>query len=177
MPTVPSPLRRLIEQMAFPASVLAPWFDYLAWNDAFVDLMGFDPGELDPERRNPIYLWATRHSSGERIEQGDAVFDALVGRLRFESTEYGNHPRLQALLRDVTTSSPAFREAWDRQTVRSSMDVGTMVWRHPRRGRFAADPVRLIAQDHAMLRICVYVPLDEPAPVPRPEKPGYAVTG
>jgi transcriptional regulator with XRE-family HTH domain len=161
IPTVPPALYRLIEDLPHPATVTTPWFDYLAWNSAFVSLMCFDPGALPAHCRNPLYLWTVMDHSSLSMRRSEALEESLVARLRYEFAEYGDHPLFKATLDRLCASNDNFRRAWEQHDVRRSMDVGTVVIDHPIVGRVEVQPVRLIVQDHPILRLGTYVSVDE----------------
>jgi transcriptional regulator with XRE-family HTH domain len=161
IPAVPPTLRRLIDDLPYPATITTPWFDYLAWNSAFVSLMCFDPGSLPADCRNPLYLWTVTDHASVSMAHADALEESLVARLRFEFAEYGDHRGFKELLERLCASNEHFRCAWEHHEVRRSMDVGTVVVDHPIIGQVEVQPVRLILQDHPLLRLGAYIPADD----------------
>jgi transcriptional regulator with XRE-family HTH domain len=117
----------LIDQLPFPAIVASRYQDVLAANPIAQALSpGFAPGQnflrwrlLDPAARELYVDWE------------DAV-DAAVSGLRELAGTVPDDPRMQALIAELSSVSPHFRELWARANV--GYRLGVMHLRHRRVG-------------------------------------------
>jgi transcriptional regulator with XRE-family HTH domain len=117
-------LDELIGQLPFPAIVASRYQDVLAANPIAQALSpGFAPGQnflrwrlLDPAARELYVDWE------------DAV-DAAVSGLRELAGTVANDPRMRALIAELSSASPHFRELWARANV--GYRLGVMHLRHP----------------------------------------------
>jgi transcriptional regulator with XRE-family HTH domain len=120
-------LDELIDQLPFPAIVASRYQDVLAANPIAQALSpGFAPGQnflrwrlLDPAARELYVDWE------------DAV-DAAVSGLRELAGTVPDDPRMQALIAELSSASPRFRESWARANV--GYRLGVLHMRHPRVG-------------------------------------------
>jgi transcriptional regulator with XRE-family HTH domain len=120
-------LDELINQFPFPTVVASRYQDVLAANPIAQALSpGFTPGQnflrwrlLDPAARELYVDWE------------DAT-DAAVSGLRELAGAAPDDPRMQALIAELSSASPRFREAWARANV--GYRSGVLHVRHPRVG-------------------------------------------
>src|ERR1700675_1185007 len=120
-------LDELIDQLPFPAIVANRYQDVLAANPIAQALSpGFAPGQnflrwrlLDPAARELYVDWE------------EAVAAAVSG-LRELAGAVPDDPRMQALLAELSSTSPRFSELWARACV--GYPLGIMHLRHPRVG-------------------------------------------
>jgi transcriptional regulator with XRE-family HTH domain len=120
-------LDQLIEELPFPAIVASRYQDVLAANPMAQALSpGWVPGQnflrwrlLDPAARKLYVDWE------------DAT-DAAISGLRELAGAAPDDPRMQALIAELSSASPLFREQWARGNV--GYRLGTLHLRHPRVG-------------------------------------------
>lgn len=120
-------LDELIDQLPFPAIVASRYQDVLAANPIAQALSpGFTPGQnflrwrlLDPAARELYVDW-------------DEATDAAVSGLRELAGTVPHDPRMQALIAELSSASPRFRELWARANV--GYRLGTLHMRHPQVG-------------------------------------------
>ena len=120
-------LDQLIDELPFPAIVASRYQDVLAANPIAQALSpGFAPGQnflrwrlLDPAARELYVNWE------------DAT-DAAVSGLRELAGALPDDPRMRALIAELSSASPFFREHWARANV--GYRLGTLHLRHPRVG-------------------------------------------
>ena len=117
-------LAEVIEQFSMPAVLVNRYQDVLAANPLAQALSpGFAPGQnslrwrlLDPAARELYVDW-------------DEATEILVNGLREFSGPCPNDPRMQALIAELSSLSPRFRELWSRAEV--GYRLGTHHLRHP----------------------------------------------
>ena len=117
-------LAQVIEQFSMPAALVNRYQDVLAANPLAQALSpGFAPGQnvlrwrlLDPAARELYVDW-------------DEATEILVNGLREFSGPCPNDPRMQALIAELSSLSPRFRELWSRAEV--GYRLGTHHLRHP----------------------------------------------
>jgi len=120
-------LDQLIDELPFPAIVASRYQDVLAANPIAQALSpGFAPGQnflrwrlLDPAARELYVNWE------------DAT-DAAVSGLRELAGALPDDPRMRALIAELSSASPFFRERWGRANV--GYRLGILHLRHPRVG-------------------------------------------
>jgi transcriptional regulator with XRE-family HTH domain len=120
-------LDELIDQLPLPAVVVSRYQDILAANPIAQALSpGFAPGQnflrwrlLDPAARELYVDWE------------DAT-DAAVSGLRELAGTVPNDPRMHALIDELSSTSPRFRESWARANV--GYRLGVLHLHHPRVG-------------------------------------------
>ena len=120
-------LDQLIDELPFPAIVASRYQDVLAANPMAQALSpGWAPGQnflrwrlLDPAARELYVDWK------------DAT-DAAISGLRELAGAVPDDPRMRALIAELSSASPLFREQWARGNV--GYRLGTLHLRHPRVG-------------------------------------------
>jgi transcriptional regulator with XRE-family HTH domain len=127
-------LQLLLDQLTdFPALVLGPRMDILAWNPLSSALL-LDFGALPREERNYVELTFTRPEIRSLYEDWDAVARTCVGILRREAARSPDDPELASLVGRLSIASEDFRRWWAEHRI-AEQDFGAKVILHPVAGR------------------------------------------
>ncbi|MBX3621172.1 MAG: helix-turn-helix domain-containing protein [Rhizobacter sp.] len=152
-----APLRALVQAVRTPAYVLDRHWCAVAWNrpaaalfDAWLRRGSPWRGNLlryvflDPQARRFIVDWP------ERAER-------LVAEYRADTAAWADDPVRQALVDELGSASPAFRNAWRAQRV-LSREGGLRRFDHPKRGRCAFRQHTLKVAHQPELKLTLLVP-------------------
>ncbi|GIJ45323.1 DNA-binding protein [Virgisporangium aliadipatigenens] len=152
-------LQGLLDQLApYPAVVLAPWFEPVAYNAPFRFMI--DDLESIPESdRNCAYLnfthpdWIAGHTDHEQ------ECATIVAALRASQGESVTDPAWKPLLARLRADSPLFARLWGRADVATdSQEPKRVLSRHV--GRLALRPITMLLQENPHTRVLVYQPDD-----------------
>jgi PAS domain-containing protein len=158
---VSATLRALVEGLGpGPVYLLGRRWDYLAWNESFERVLGWEPGD-EPLSRNHVWLWfmdpARRNLCG-----GDWANSArlLVAKFRADSARNIGDPAFEELISALESSSSEFRKLWKRHEVAGSGE-GRKDLTHPVVGRLAFAHAVFHHGERSDQRLIVYSPLCE----------------
>ncbi|MCX4749059.1 helix-turn-helix transcriptional regulator [Kitasatospora sp. NBC_01287] len=149
-------LRRLIEAwMPFPAHVLDPYWNTVAFNDAAGMVFGY--GEADTNClvsyfMSPIYR--------ERDANWHRNAAAVVGQFRVAASERPGDPGYQLIVDDLMAQSTEFREIWERNDVHAAGQLGKVV-NHPTAGQLHFESTQLRVPARSDLTIVLHTPLPD----------------
>jgi transcriptional regulator with XRE-family HTH domain len=153
-------LRRLIENLGpNPAYVLGRRWDYLAWNDAAVALLG-DFAALPRAARNHAWQTFTDPARREMFTDWERSSRVLVAKFRSDSARHIGDPGFESLIRALRKSSPEFSRAWDRHEVSTSGE-GRKDLRHPVAGMMSFSHAVFHPAEKLEQRLVLYTPLPE----------------
>lgn len=157
-------LKRLIENLGpNPAFVLGRRWDYLAWNDAAVAILG-DLGAVPRAARNHVWMHFMDTSRRERIADWERSSRLLVAKFRADTARHLGDPEFEQLIHTLRKSSPEFCKAWNKHEVAHS-GVGRKVIRHPVVGTMVFEHAVFNPQESPDQRLILYSPLpDEQTP-------------
>ena len=153
-------LRRLIENLGpNPAYILGRRWDYLAWNDAAVALLG-DFAELPRAARNHAWQTFTDPARREMFTDWERSSRALVAKFRADSARHIGDPEFESLILALRRSSPEFSRAWDRHEVSQSGESRKDL-RHPVAGLMSFSHAVFHPAEKLDQRLVLYSPLPE----------------
>jgi transcriptional regulator with XRE-family HTH domain len=153
-------LRRLIENLGpNPAYVLGRRWDYLAWNDAAVALLG-DLAAIPRAARNHAWQTFTDPVRREMFTDWERSSRILVAKFRSDSARHIGDPEFESLIRALRKSSPEFSRAWDRHEVSQSGE-GRKDLRHPVAGMLSFSHAVFHPAEKLEQRLVLYSPLPE----------------
>ena len=153
-------LRRLIEGLGpNPAYVLGRRWDYLAWNDAAVALLG-DFGELPRASRNHAWQTFTDPARREMFVDWEHSSRTMIAKFRADSARHIGDPEFESLIRALRKSSPEFAKAWERHEV-STRSEGRKDLRHPVAGLMSFSHAVFHPAEKLEQRLILYSPLPE----------------
>jgi transcriptional regulator with XRE-family HTH domain len=153
-------LRRLIEHLGpNPAFILGRRWDYLAWNDAAVALLG-DLGAIARPARNHAWLTFTDPARREMFTDWEPSSRLLVAKFRADHARNLGDPAFEELIGALRKTSPDFRRAWERHEVSQSGE-GRKELRHPTAGLLAFTHAVFHPAEFGEQRLVLYSPLPE----------------
>jgi transcriptional regulator with XRE-family HTH domain len=153
-------LRRLIENLGpNPAFVLGRRWDYLAWNDAAVALLG-DLAAIPRAARNHAWQTFTDPVRREMFTDWERSSRILVAKFRSDSARHIGDPEFESLIAALRKSSPEFSRAWDRHEVSQSGE-GRKDLRHPVAGMLSFSHAVFHPAEKLEQRLVLYSPLPE----------------
>ncbi len=153
-------LRRLIENLGpNPAYVLGRRWDYLAWNDAAVALLG-DFGAIPRAARNHAWQTFTDPTRREMFSDWERSSRVMVAKFRADSARHIGDPEFESLIRALRNTSPEFSRAWDRHEVSTSGE-GRKDLHHPVAGLMSFSHAVFHPAEKLEQRLILYTPLPE----------------
>lgn len=153
-------LRRLIENLGpNPAYVLGRRWDYLAWNDAAVALLG-DLAAIPRAARNHAWQTFTDPVRREMFTDWERSSRILVAKFRSDSARHIGDPEFESLIAALRKSSPEFSRAWDRHEVSQSGDCRKDLL-HPVAGMLSFSHAVFHPAEKLEQRLVLYSPLPE----------------
>ncbi|GAA2234523.1 helix-turn-helix transcriptional regulator [Promicromonospora sukumoe] len=165
-PAVPEPvqvsdtLRRLVQTMQpNPAYVTNPWWDVLACNDMYAELLG-GYEQRPVAERNVLWLTFTQNRSRGLFVDWETEARQLVGQLRVNLAQYPKDPRGVELRDALLQESPRFAELWQEQQARRFTPARKQL-RHDRLGVLQLDYVKLDVAEQSHLMMLAFLPADQ----------------
>jgi transcriptional regulator with XRE-family HTH domain len=153
-------LRRLVEGLGpNPAYLIGRRWDYLAWNDAAVALLG-DLGAIPRAARNHAWQTFTDPARRELFTDWERSSRLLVAKFRADSARHLGDPGFDELIQALRSASPDFCRAWKRHEV-SQGGEGRKDLNHPVAGLLSFSHAVLHPTEHAEQRLVLYSPLPE----------------
>jgi transcriptional regulator with XRE-family HTH domain len=153
-------LRRLIENLGpNPAYILGRRWDYLAWNDAAVALLG-DFAAIPRAARNHAWQTFTDPARREMFSDWERSARVLVAKFRSDSARHIGDPEFESLISALRKASPEFSRAWDRHEVSQSGE-GRKDLRHPIAGPMSFSHAVFHPAEKLEQRLILYSPLPE----------------
>jgi transcriptional regulator with XRE-family HTH domain len=153
-------LRRLIENLGpNPAFLIGRRWDYLAWNDAAVAVLG-DLGAIPRGARNHAWLTFTDPARREMFTDWERSSRMLVAKFRADSARHLGDPAFESLIAALRRSSPEFARAWARHEVSRSGEARKDL-RHPLVGLMSFSHAVFHPAEKLDQRLVLYSPLPE----------------
>jgi transcriptional regulator with XRE-family HTH domain len=153
-------LHRLVLTMQpNPAYVTNVWWDVLACNEMYAELLG-GFSERPPAERNILWLTFTQPRSRTLFVDWDTEAKQLVGQFRVNLAQRPRSARGTELRDLLLEASPAFAELWQTQEARR-FEPSRKQLRHDRLGMLALDYVKLDVAEGEDLALLVFLPADD----------------
>jgi transcriptional regulator with XRE-family HTH domain len=153
-------LKRLIENLGpNPAYVLGRRWDYLAWNDAAMALLG-DFAMIPRAARNHLWQTFTDPARREMFGDWDRSSRGLVAKFRGDSARHIGDPEFESLISALRKSSPEFARAWERHEVSQSGE-GRKDLNHPLLGTMSFSHAVFHPVERLEQRLVLMTPLPE----------------
>ncbi|WP_424216779.1 helix-turn-helix transcriptional regulator (plasmid) [Streptomyces sp. BI20] len=135
---VPETTLRLLDSLSpWPAHVVTPMRDVLAWNAAESWLL-FDYAELPVEQRNFAWFTFCDPRAPRLLADWEKVARGNAHRLRHALAADPHNARGRRLVADLTARGHRFAEIWEEHEVRGPA-TGSHGFLHPRAGRLDLD--------------------------------------
>jgi len=153
-------LRKLIENLGpNPAYILGRRWDYLAWNDAAVALLG-DLGKIPRAMRNHAWLTFTDPARREMFTDWERSSRFLVAKFRADSARHLGDSEFESLIEALRQSSPEFCRAWKLHEVARTAE-GRKDLIHPVAGMLSFSHAVFHPAEDSEQRLVLYSPLPE----------------
>jgi transcriptional regulator with XRE-family HTH domain len=153
-------LRRLIDNLGpNPAYILGRRWDYLAWNDAAVALLG-DFGKIPRATRNHAWLTFTDLARREMFSDWERSSRLLVAKFRADSARHLGDAEFESLIAALRKSSPEFCRAWKLHEVAYTGE-GRKDLHHPLGGLMSFSHAVFHPAEETEQRLVLYSPLPE----------------
>ncbi|HYB22525.1 MAG TPA: helix-turn-helix transcriptional regulator [Solirubrobacteraceae bacterium] len=153
-------LRRLIGNLGpNPAYIIGRRWDYLAWNDAAVVLLG-DLGRIPRAQRNHAWLTFTDPARREMFTDWASSSRLLVAKFRADSARNIGDPEFESLIAALRSSSSEFARAWERHEVSRSAESRKDM-RHPLAGMLSFSHAVFHPSEAPEQRLILYTPLPD----------------
>ncbi|MFC8143518.1 helix-turn-helix domain-containing protein [Streptomyces paradoxus] len=131
-------MRHLLDDLTLTAGfVIGHNTDLLAWN-AMAAALVMDFGRVPEEERNYVRLVFTEPAIRVLYRDWEAMARLAVSHLRMDSRRNPRDPRLTALVEELSTLDPQFRQWWTSHDV-AARAGGTRLLHHPVAGDLALE--------------------------------------
>jgi transcriptional regulator with XRE-family HTH domain len=152
-------LKRLVENLGpSPAYILGRRWDYLAWNQAWRVVCGWEPGR-DPSTRNHVWLTFMDPSRRQLMPDWERGARRVVAKFRADSARHIADPAFERLIASLRAASPEFRKWWERHEV-STGGEGRKELVHPVAGKLVFEHA-VFRHEASDQRLVLYSPLGE----------------
>lgn len=157
---IPNHLQQLMDAIPFyPACVINPFWDVLAWNSAFCRVFG-DYERLTGRERNTVWRLFVDPTWRTLIENWEYEARKTVMIFRYSTHRFIGETWFKAFIDDLSHCSPEFAAYWGMQGARFKHDERKVIC-HPRAGRLALLPTTLQVVEGQDLRVVVDIPQAE----------------
>jgi len=154
---VPDSLRRLVQNLPYPAYVTGLRWDVLAWNEAAATLLT-DFDELGVEDRNILLQTLTSPEGRALFGEGWAAeARRMIALFRATHDLWAADPAFVSLVARIRAGCAEFDAWWAAHDVGAAAS-GSKVLHHPARGRLCFDYTTFQANDDPRLKLAVYLP-------------------
>jgi transcriptional regulator with XRE-family HTH domain len=143
----------------FPACVTNSRYDLLAFNGAYLGLIG-DIEALPFDQRNSLWLIFTSPTMRRALLDQDEAWRRMVGQYRAAMAEHVAEPAWKCLVRRLHEASPEFAALWRRHDVAAPENL-TKRFLHPDLGELRFTYVNLWLSQRPGARLVSYTPADE----------------
>ncbi|WP_380178231.1 helix-turn-helix transcriptional regulator [Kalamiella sp. sgz302252] len=143
-----------------PAVIQTTRFDILGCNQAWRQLMRFDPLSVPQEDRNYIWLAFTHPTLRQAIVDWSTLMPNMVARFRAQMGDNHDDPWWKSLLDRLLAASAEFRETWSRYEI-LAIDNQVKRFQHPDSGILSLRQSNWWTAPGGGGRMVVYIPDDE----------------
>jgi transcriptional regulator with XRE-family HTH domain len=153
-------LRAVLDQLhPYPAFVTNGRFDLLAYNRAYVGLLG-DLDALPFEERNTVWIMFTKQTTARCFVDRDQAKPRMVAQLRGAMAEHIADPAWKCLVRRLQQHSPEFCELWERHEVAEPENARKRLL-HRDLGLLQFNYLNTWLAPRTGLRLVSYIPADD----------------
>jgi transcriptional regulator with XRE-family HTH domain len=157
---LPDHIQVVIDKLdPFPAMVMSPRFDLLAYNRAY-NFMIDDIDSVPEDERNLIWLFFT-HPVWRLVCDGwDAAGNHLVAQLRASMASHLDDPMWSDLVERLLAASPEFAERWERHDV-TAPGMSVKRFRNRLVGELHVNTTKLWLGRTGFAQLSTYSPADD----------------
>lgn len=114
---VTSGLRKIIDDLTYPAMAINYRADVIAWNAAACRVL-VDFAAMPAEERNMLWLWFADETLQARIANWEERSPYAIALFRGYCDKYADDPWFPRMVETLKQVSPYFKEQWNRHEVR-----------------------------------------------------------
>ncbi len=149
-------VRRTLEALNVPALVMTPRWDVVYWNRMMaVALRDYDA--MDPEDRNLIKILLASPESRADADDYEMMAQRILAKLRVDYSQAGVDPAFDALIEELSETSPLFRRLWRSPEIMGHSE-GVHLERHTRLGGITFEHTSYLVEGAPTLRVVIYAP-------------------
>ncbi len=157
---LPDHIQVVLDQLdPFPAMVMSPRFDLLAYNRAY-NFMIDDIDSVPEDERNLIWLFFTDPVWRLVCDGWDAAGNHLVAQLRASMASHLNDPMWSELVERLLAASPEFAERWERHDV-TAPGMSVKRFRNRLVGELHVNTTKLWLGRTGFAQLSTYSPADD----------------
>lgn len=157
---LPDHIQIVLDQLdPFPALVMSPRFDLLAYNRAY-NFMIDDLDSVPDDERNLIWLFFTDPAWRGVCDGWDAAGNHLVAQLRASMASHLDDPMWADLVERLLAASPEFAERWDRHDVTAAV-MSVKRFRNRLVGELHLNATKLWLGRTGFAQLTTYSPADD----------------
>ncbi|CAI9403215.1 hypothetical protein ANOBCDAF_01068 [Pleomorphomonas sp. T1.2MG-36] len=150
-------LQRVLDAMELsPALIKTATWDVVAWNRAATVMLA-DYGAMAPRERNVLRMMFGDPAVRARQHDWESVARFVVATFRAEAARAGATGNIEALVEDLSRSSPEFAAMWREKEV-GQHGEGTKTLRHPQLGLMSLEYSAFAVDGRPDLSMVVYNP-------------------
>ena len=150
-------LQRVLDALEYsPALIKTFTWDVVAWNRAATAVLG-NYAELAPTQRNVLRMIFCDPRVRAKQSDWESVARFAVGAFRADAARAGASKEVQALIDELSRSSPEFEAIWRDNDVRAHGE-GTKHLRHPQVGLIALEYSAFAVDGRPDLSMVIYHP-------------------
>ena len=154
---VPNGLQNVINSLEFcPAVVRTATWDVIGWNKALVSVFG-DYEHIEPSRRNVLRMMFLSPEWQDHFMDWKKVARAVLALFRAEIVKSGASDAVKALVEELSTLSPEFKEMWGDHDVQLPQEQVKHI-KHPIVGVLAMELSSFTVDGRPDLRLIIYTP-------------------
>jgi transcriptional regulator with XRE-family HTH domain len=154
---VPAQVQRFLDSLVnFPAYVIAPDWEHLAWNAAYTELY---PGlsTVPVADRNLLWLLFTDPYLRDLIPDWELTVRYHVAAFRAEGGAELGAPPFSGVVERLLAASEPFREVWESHSV-EALGSRMRVFHHPVAGELHFEMHNMKPADHPHLHVVIFTP-------------------
>ena len=152
-------LQALLDALApNPATIITPWFEYVAWNDPASRIVPNFLGHGTGPHNLVRYLF-NDPAAMRVLEHWEGACTTSVALLRAAAARNPGSPEFERLVADLRVQSAGFAEMWERHEVAGRKSMSPVVV-HPEVGRLTFREVDLLVADNPELQVVLFLPDD-----------------
>jgi hypothetical protein len=152
-------VRQVMAKLApYPACVTNGRYDLLAYNQAYVGLVG-DLDALPFEHRNTMWLAFTSPTMRSCLTDRDIATRRMVAQYRAAMADHVGEPAWKCMVKRLQDASPEFAELWARHDIAAPENL-TKRFRHPQLGPLQFSFTNLWLSQRLGVRLVCYTPDD-----------------
>jgi transcriptional regulator with XRE-family HTH domain len=156
--TIDSALQLILDTMGiYPAWVLSPRWDIIAWNQAACRMLG-DFGAMTSRERHLLWLLFTDPRYRAMAVDWEREAQRFLALFRARTQRYVGEAWLTKLIHDLEQVSPAFREWWSRHDIQGVQAEHKHLI-HPLVGLLVLQAKTFQVADHPDLQMIIYTPV------------------